>query len=189
MLNKKYKLLIIFYILIVFFFILVAVKDHKEQDFIEHFNVSMMKRKERRKKHSECKTKCEVKYKDEDVKVCKNYCKCKKKCNGDKKCLKNCKNIKMNIFRNDKNKIKKIEVKDKIKNLVRQERREKKKEEKKKLMENNIKTKTQEEEKISYVDSVIDKYFSEQDKENLISTSNDVKSFFKDVKSVFRIKK
>ena len=56
-------------------------------------------------------------------------------------------------------------------------------------MKNEIKNKNQEEEKISYLDSVVDRYFSEQDKENLISTSNDVKSFLKDVKSVFRIKK
>ena len=55
MINKKYKLFLIFYIIVVIYFIILAIKDHKEQDTIEHFNESMMKRKERRRKNADCK--------------------------------------------------------------------------------------------------------------------------------------
>ena len=50
MISEKYKLLLIFYIIIVFFLILITLKDQKDQDMIEHFNYSVMKRKQRRKK-------------------------------------------------------------------------------------------------------------------------------------------
>ena len=79
MIHKKYKLFLVFYIIVVMYFIILTIKDHKEQNTIEHFNVSMMKRKERRRMNSECKTKCEIKFENpEDIKVCKTYCKCKK---------------------------------------------------------------------------------------------------------------
>lgn len=190
MINKKYKLFLIFYIIVVIYFIILAIKDHKEQDTIEHFNVSMMKRKEKRRANADCKANCEVKYSNiEDVKVCKTYCKCKKKCNDDKKCKKNCKSIKMNIYRNDKNKLKRIELKERIRNSIKQEKKEVKKEQKKRQIRNEKDNSSKEVEKISFFDNIIDKYFSEADKDNLIGTHNNVKNFYKDVKSVFRLKK
>jgi hypothetical protein len=189
MLNKKYRIFIIFYFIVVIYFINFTLKEHKKQNTIEHFNVSMMKRKEKRQKNADCKAKCEVKYENkEDIKVCKSYCKCKKKCNGNKKCIKNCKSIKMNIYRDDKQKIKRMEIKDKIRNIMKDERKEKKKEQKRKIIEyerNQVKTEV---EKVSFVDNVIDKYFSEDDKNNLIGTHNSMNGFYKDLKSVFRMK-
>ena len=34
-----------------------------------------------------------------------------------------------------------------------------------------------------------DKYFTDNDRDNIINTHNNVKNFYKDVKSVFRMKK
>ena len=192
---KKYKLFIIFYILVIFYFIVITLINHKNQNTInqntiEHFNESVMLKTKRRKNHSECKTKCEVKYDNpDDIKVCKQYCKCKKRCNGDKKCSKNCKQIKMNIYRNDSEKLKKIELKDKLKSYVKQEKKEIKKEKKKKEFENNKKSVIKEDNKISFVDNLIDKYFSENDKDKLIRTHNSVKEFKKDMKKVLRLNK
>ena len=87
MLNKKYRIFISFLHsnIVIIYFIRLTLVEHKKQNTIEHFNESMMKRKERRQKMRIVKAKCEVKYENkEDVKVCKTYCKCKKKCNGKK---------------------------------------------------------------------------------------------------------
>merc|ERR1712086_1037469 len=112
---------------------------------------SMMLRSLKRKKNSECKTKCLVKYKTPDeISACKLYCKCKKKCNNNKKCIKKkCIDIKRNIYRN-----------------------------KKKEMENLTINNENENKQISYVDTLIDKYF----------THNHVKHFYKDIRKVLRIK-
>lgn len=187
---KKYKILIIFYLIVVFFLIILTVKDHKEQDSIEHFAESMMLRSRKRKLNSECKSKCEAKYSNdpEKIKACKEYCKCKKRCNNDKKCIKKkCGEIKMNIYRDDKNKLKKMEIKEKLKSFIKNEKREKKKEKKKKEVLEKQKPKEKTEIKLSYVDEIIDKYFSDQEKDNLIKTHNDVRGFYKDVRKVLRI--
>ena len=190
MFIKKYKILIVFYLVIITFLFIIAVKDHKEQDTIEHFNVSMMKRKERRQKNADCKAKCEAKYdKPEDLKVCKSYCKCKKKCNGDKKCLKKCKDIKMNIYRDDKTKLRKLELKQKLKNFVKQERKDKKKDQKKAKYEMEDKDKEKQAEKISFVDEIIDKYFTDEEKNKLVSTHSNVKAFYKDMRTALRLNK
>ena len=65
--------------------------------------------------------------------------------------------------------------------------REKKKNRKKKIEKKKI-TLKKEVEKISFFDNIIDKYFSEDDKDNLIGTHNNVENFYKDLKSVFRMK-
>ena len=95
----------------------------------------------------------------------------------------------MNIYRNDKNKLKRIELKERIRNSIKQEKKEVKKEQKKRQIRNEKDNSSKEVEKISYFDNIIDKYFSEADKDNLIGTHNNVKNFYKDVKSVFRLKK
>ena len=190
MFNKKYKLLIVFYIVIISFLFIVALKDHKEQDMLEHFSVSMMKRKERRQSNAECKSKCETKYeKPEDIKVCKSYCKCKKRCNGDKKCIKKCKEIKLNIYRDDKSKLRKLEIKEKLKHFIKQEKKEKKKEQKKQQYELENTEKEKQVEKMSFVDEIIDKYFTDEEKNKLISTHSNVKAFYKDMKTALRLNK
>ena len=129
----KKKPLIIFYILVVLFLFILTLHEHKKQDTIEHytiehFNESEMLKTRRRKKHAECKTKCDVKYTNpDDNSSCRAYCKCKKRCNGNKKCEKGCKSIKINIYRNDKDKLKKHEIKEKIRSFMKQEKKEKKK--------------------------------------------------------------
>ena len=67
MILKK-KILLMIYLILVFFLFIFTLKDHKEQDFKEHFSESMMLRSLKRKKNSECKTNCLVKYKTpEDI--------------------------------------------------------------------------------------------------------------------------
>tara|TARA_B100000767_G_scaffold100201_1_gene96192 strand:+ start:1235 stop:1804 length:570 start_codon:yes stop_codon:yes gene_type:complete len=189
MILKK-KILLTIYLILVFFLLIITLKDHYEQDYVEHFNESMMLRSLKRKKNSECKTKCLVKYKTPDeISACKLYCKCKKKCNNNKKCIKKkCIDIKRNIYRNNKNKIKKIEIKDKLKNFVKREKKENKKLKKKKEMENLTINNENENKQISYVDTLIDKYFTDNDKQKLFSTHNHVKHFYKDIRKVLRIK-
>ena len=82
-----------------------------------------------------------------------------------------------------------MELKERIKNSVKQEKKEIKKEQRKKKIKEEKKVDTNETEQISYVDNIIDKYFTESERDNIINTHNNVKNFYKDVKSVFRMKK
>ena len=191
---KKYKLFILFYILIVFFLIIISYKDHYKQDTVEHFNESIMLKNQVKKKYSDCKDKCEVKYDNkEHINICKSYCKCKKKCRNDKKCKKNCSEIKENIYRNDSHKLERKELKDKIKSYIKQENKDKKNALKKeKLEKKNKEIKNDEEknhEQVSFVDEIIEKHLSEYEKDKLIETSDNIKLFLKDCKKVLRIKK
>ena len=191
---KKYKLLILLYILVVAFIIIITYKEHRKQDTVEHFNESIMLKNERKKKYSNCKDRCEVKYNNkDDVNVCKSYCKCKKKCRDDKECKKGCSDIKLNIYRNDSHKLERKELKDKIKGYIKQEKKDRKKEKKREKMIKKDKEvreiQDQNEEQISFVDEIIEKHLSEYEKDKLIETSDNIKLFIKDCKKVFRIKK
>tara|TARA_B110000483_G_C18021624_1_gene475250 strand:+ start:428 stop:880 length:453 start_codon:yes stop_codon:yes gene_type:complete len=149
----------------------------------------MLKNK-RKVKYTDCKTKCESKYDDpEMVKVCKSYCKCKKKCKYDKKCQKGCSDIKMNLYKDDKYKIERKELKDKLKNHMKKEKKEIKKEQKKRAYKEQKKNTVKEEKGISFIDSIIDNYFSENDKDQLINMNGSVKNFTKDLKKVLRLNK
>jgi hypothetical protein len=132
-----------------------------------------------------------VKYeKPEEIDACKLYCKCKKRCNNNKKCIKKkCKEVKKNIFRENKGKIKKLELKDKLKGYVKKERKENKKIKKKKEIEDSKKDIDKNQNRVSYVDTLIDKYFSDEDKQKLFSTHNHVKHFYKDIRKVLRLNK
>ncbi len=191
---KKYKLLILLYILVVAFIIIITYKEHRKQDTVEHFNESIMLKNERKKKYSNCKDRCEVKYNNkDDVNVCKSYCKCKKKCRDDKECKKGCSDIKLNIYRNDSHKLERKELKDKIKGYIKQEKKDRKKEKKREKMIKKDKEMREiqdnNEEQVSFVDEIIEKHLSEYEKDKLIETSDNIKLFIKDCKKVFRIKK
>lgn len=187
---KKYKFVLILYFLIILALAIYAHRDHIKQESQENFTGSVMLKNKRKAKYSDCKTKCEAKYEDpEMVKVCKSYCKCKKKCKDDKKCQKECRDIKMNLYKDDKYKIERQELKDKLKDHMRKEKKEIKKEQKKKAYKQQKKETVKEEEGISFVDSIIDKYFSENDKDQLINMNGSVKHFFKDLKKVLRLNK
>ena len=192
----KNKLFFIIYIIILVFLIIISHREHHKQDKkdkqdnIEHFNSSVMLRGLRKQKYSGCKTKCESKYdKPEDISVCKAYCKCKKKCNDNKKCKKDCDRIKMNIYRNDKQKIERTELKDKLKTYMKKERKDKKKEQNKRIYKNSKKEVVVKEEKVSFIDGIIDNYFNQYEKDKLIQTNDSMKHFFKDCKKVLRLKK
>jgi len=55
-------------------------------------------------------------------------------------------------------------------------------------MENLTINNENENKQISYVDTLIDKYFTDNDKQKLFSTHNHVKHFYKDIRKVLRIK-
>ena len=184
---KNYKLAIILYLLTIIGLAIYAHRNHIEQDKTENFTGSVMLNNKRKAKYSDCKTKCEAKYEnDEDVKVCKSYCKCKKKCKN-KDCLNDCKDIKMKLYKDDKYKVERRELKDKLKAYMKKEKKEIKKENKKRAYKKQKKQETKEEEQISFVDRIIDNYFTEEDKDTLINTNGSVKHFWKDFKKVIRL--
>ena len=187
---KKYKFVLILYFLIILALAIYAQRDHVKQDFQENFTGSVMLKNKRKAKYSDCKTKCEAKYNDPEMaKVCKSYCKCKKKCNNNKKCQKECREIKMNLYKDDKYKIERRELKDKLKDHMRKEKKEIKKERKKKAYKEQKKEIVKQEHEVSFVDSIIDKYFSENDKDKLINMNGSVKHFVKDFRKVLRLNK
>ncbi len=186
---KKYKFIIILYLLIVLSLIIIAHRDHIKQDSQEDFTGSVMIKNKRKAKYTDCKTKCEAKYDDpEMVKVCKSYCKCKKKCKDDKKCLKECKDIKNNLYKDDKHKVERRELKDKLKAHMRKEKKEIKKAKKKKEYKEQKKEIVKEEKGVSFLDTIVQNYFNEDDKDKLINMNGSVKHFLKDFKKVLRLK-
>ena len=63
-----------------------------------------------------------------------------------------------------------MEIKEKIKDFSKKERKERKKEIKKKKMMEDLENNNEKEEQISYVDSIIDKYFNDNEKDTLTSS-------------------
>ena len=190
--KNNYKFLLVIYLVIIMYLIIISCKEHKKQDQIyENFTSNnLLKFKNKNIKYSQCREKCLVNYdKPEQQKACKAYCKCKKKCNGklgSKKCLKNCKEKKLNIFRDDKDKMMKIELKQELKNQRRKMKKEKKinelKEIKKKEKENTIKL----EKKQGYFAYLVNNYFGEDDRTYLVGLNQNTKNFVKDCKNIFK---
>ena len=181
----KMSSVLMIYFIAIFGLILFTMKNHKEQD-LEHFALMSLNMK-----YSNCKDKCLLDYsEDKDkLKTCKSYCKCKKRCNmsltNKKECKSTCKEKKMNLYRDDESKMEKINIKDKLK----QEIREKKKKEKIKYMKLEKEKKDREEEKThksqSYFNRVLNDYFGENEKEYIINMNRGSKKFKKDFKKVF----
>ena len=186
---------LLIYFIVIFFILLVTIKNHKKQNiehYTEHFKSrnNFLRFKNKHIKYSDCKDKCYTKFDDPDkIKTCKSYCKCKKKCNSklkSSKCLKKCKNIKENLYRDDKIKMEKINLKKELKNDKRNEKKENKinelKEQKKKQKEINKKN----ENKGSYLNHLINTYFSENDRMYIVDLNKNTNTFFKDVKNIFK---
>ena len=53
-------------------------------------------------------------------------------------------------------------------------------------MREELENNDEQEEKISYIDHIIDKYFNDNDKDTLLSTHISMKGFVKDLKGVLR---
>lgn len=181
--SNNFKIYITLYFIVILGIIIFTCQKHKE---MEHFGLIST-----HKKYDDCKNNCLLKYKDDPdkYKACKSYCKCKKKCSTNslkkKKCKKICKEKKLNLFRDDKDKMKYLEIKD----IFKKERRQKKKEKKIKEMEKEkdeneiVDMKTNK--KISYLDRIINTYLPEKDKETIININNGSNKFTSDFKKIF----
>ena len=189
--NNNYKFYIVVYFFVILYIIIITKREHKKQNIIhENFSSSILNYRNKKIKYSECKDKCSVDYDDPDkIKACKSYCKCKKKCNklgGKNKCLKGCKELKINIFRDDKDKMLKINLKKELKQNRRKAKKEQKiarlKEIKKQEKENTQKNNK----KKSYMAYLVNNYFGERDKMYLIGLNQNTKGFMKDVKNIFK---
>lgn len=189
--NNNYKFYIVIYFFIILYIIIITKKNHKRQNQLhENFSSGFFNFKNKKIKYSECKNKCSVTYDDPDkIKACKSYCKCKKKCNslgGKKKCLKDCKELKTNIYRDDEDKMLKIKLKKELKYNRRKEKKDHKilelKEQRKKIKElskNDMNKK-------SYISELVNNYFGEKEKTYLVDLNQNTKNFVKDVKNIFR---
>lgn len=187
----EYKIALIIYLLVIIAIIIVTVKNHRKQK-IEHFADREFKNKYYQ--YSQCKKKCVVKYDNPDqAKACKKHCKCKKNCITDKnpkKCLKGCKELKLNIYRDDENKYQKEKLKQEIK---QQDKIAKKKEKIKAKKEELEKEKEAAKQKTGnrtagFLVNIMNKYSSEKDRMFLLDLSSSTSRFYKDVRNVFRVK-
>ena len=177
--------LLIIYFIAIFGLILFTMKNHKEQN-LEHFALISSSMK-----YSNCKDKCLLSYsEDKDkFKTCKSYCKCKKRCNmsltNKKKCNSTCKEKKMNLYRDDKTKMEKINIKDKLKNEIKKNKKKEKikymKFEKEK-QNGEVKNKHKSQ---NYFNRILNDYFGETNKEYIINMNRGSKKFKKDFKKVF----
>ena len=185
--NKFINTILLVYFIIILGLTIFTIRKHKfmDMDEKEHFYIMSP-----RMKYSSCKDNCLLNYNDDKdkMRVCKSYCKCKNKCNmsfSSKKCKKKCKEKKLNLYRDDESKMKKIEIRDKLNKEIR----EQKKKEKIKEMEEEKELKEKEEESKSkskgYLNRIINEYLPEDDKENIVNMSKGTRKFTKDFKKTF----
>lgn len=187
----KHKLICLIYFLIVLLLVIITVRHHKKQQ-MEHFADREFKNKHY--KYSQCKKKCVVKYDNPDqAKACKKHCKCKKTCITDKnpkKCMKTCKELKLNIYRDDETKYQK----EKLKQEIKQQDKQLRKKEKIKLKKEELEKEKEERENkkesptAGFLVNVMNKYATEKDRMFLLDLSSSTSRFYKDVKNVFRVK-
>ena len=136
----NYRIIKFIYFLLLTVILIITIKhQRRKENVVEHFQVeSKLLRSKHRKEYSDCKYKCLNKYSnDEHIKVCKSICKCKKNCNSSdntKSCNKECNKMKLNIYRDDPQKMEKLNIKNDIKKIIK-EKKKYKKLEKKKLIE------------------------------------------------------
>ena len=79
-------------------------------------------------------------------------------------------------------------LKDKLKAHMRKEKKEIKKAKKKKEYKEQKKEIVKEEKGVSFLDTIVQNYFNEDDKDKLINMNGSVKHFLKDFKKVLRLK-
>jgi hypothetical protein len=185
--KKFYKReIIIVYCIVILGLVIITIRKQREHDNeIEPFSLMSSNMK-----YSKCKDNCLLKYSDDPdkLKVCKSYCKCKKKCNmnfGDKKCKESCKDKKLALYRDDETKMRKIEIKDKIKQLNKKKR----KEEKIKVLKREEHIQEEAETKSyrtqNYINRIMNDYMGETDREHIINVSTGTKKMVKDFKKIF----
>ena len=176
---------ILFYTIIILGLIILTNKKH---NLIHKEDFSMMSPKI---KYSKNKDKCLLAFTDktDQLKACKKYVKCKYKCDmnlsDSKKCKKKCDELKMNIFRDNENKMRKYEMKK----LLKKEYKENKKIEKIKELQKEDELKNNENKNTnksqSYFYRIINSYMPEADKIYLINLNKGSRKFKKDFKKIF----
>ena len=193
----NYKIIKFIYLLVFTIILIITIKHQRNKDnIVEHFQVeSKLLRTKNRREYSECKYKCLNKYSnDEHVKVCKSICKCKKNCNSSddtKSCKKECNKMKLNIYRDDPQQMEKLNIKNDIKKIIKENKKNKKME-KKKIIDTVENKENYKKKMYIYRDTIqnnIEKYLTEQDKARILKTNKDIKDFTKDFKKALRLRK
>lgn len=180
------------YLILILLIIIITLREQEKQETknLETFIDSKFKNKF--VKYSDCKKNCTVKYDDPDkVKVCKRYCKCKKTCASQlnsKKCLKGCKDIKMNIYRDDETKLEKMKLKKELKIDRKNEKKEQRIKEERELKEINKNIENKDSNTKSFLMRMINNASTENDKIFLLDLSSSTSRFYKDFRNIFRIK-
>ena len=176
---------ILFYTIIILGLIIFTNKKHNlmyKEDF------SMMSPK---MKYSKNRDKCLLSYskKNGKLKACKKYVKCKYNCemsiSNSKKCKKKCDELKVNIFRDNENKMRKYNMKK----LLKKEYKDNKKIEKIKELQQEEESKGNEDTNTNkskgYFYRIINSYMPEADKIYLINLNRGSHKFKKDFKKIF----
>jgi hypothetical protein len=174
---------ILIYTIIILGLIIFTIKKH---NFMYKENFSMMSPK---MKYSKNKDKCLLSFSDKknQLKACKKYVKCKYNCemslSNSKKCKKKCEELKLNIFRDNENKMRKYGMKK----LLKKEYKDNKKIEKIKELQKEEESKSNENtnKSQSYFYRIINSYMPEADKIYLINLNRGSHKFKKDFKKIF----
>ena len=192
----NYKIINFIYLLVVTTILIITIKHQRQKNnIVEHFQIdSKLLRSKNRKEYSDCKYSCLNKYSNEEhVKVCKSICKCKKNCessDGTKSCKKECNKMKLNIYRDNPQKMEKLNIKNDIKNIIKENKKDKKLEKKKKI--ESVDNKKTYKKMYIYKNNIqdkIDRYLTEKDKDRILKTNKDLKDFTKDFKKALRLRK
>ena len=111
----SYKKMCLCYLILIIIILIITIINHKKQNKNQIETFANREFKNKHVVYSKCKKECVVKHEDPDkAKACKKYCKCKKTCASSlnkKKCLKGCKDLKLNIYRDDEVKYQKLKLK------------------------------------------------------------------------------
>ena len=190
----SYKKVCLCYLVLIIIILIITIINHKKQN---QNNIETFANREFKNKHivySKCKKECVVKHEDPDkAKACKKYCKCKKTCAtalNKKKCLKGCKDLKLNIYRDDEVKYQKLRLKQELKSRDKKEKKEQKIEERReKIKKEKEDEKAKENSKTGgFLVNVMNKYASENDKLFLLDLSSSTHRLYKDFKNAFRVR-
>ena len=190
----SYKKVCLGYLILVIIILIITIINHKKQNKNQIETFANREFKNKHVVYSKCKKECVVKHEDPDkAKACKKYCKCKKTCASSlnkKKCLKGCKDLKLNIYRDDEVKYQKLKLKQELKSKDKKERKEQKIEERREEIQKEKEAKeAQENSKTGgYLVNVMNKYASENDRLFLLDLSSSTHRLYKDFRNAFRVK-
>lgn len=190
----SYKIVCIVYFILIIAILIVTIINHRKQNQQQIETFTNRELKNKHVVYSKCKKECVVKHDDPDkAKACKKYCKCKKNCAitlNKKKCLKGCKDLKLNIYRDDDIKYQKIQLKQELKAQSKKEKKERKIETRREeIMKEKEAQKEKENSKTgSFLINIMNKYASENDRLFLLDLSSSTHRLYKDFRNAFRIK-